>query len=556
MELLDSRRLTGANAVSPGAGAVIDVAVDDDRCETLIAAWQKQARKILDAVGWSSEQLYVRRCRGGASLALSAPIDALYAATEVNEWALAAASGSGTESLAGAAARLQGLIAEESNPSLRNLQAAAFHHGRVFLSDDDEASIGLGRGSKTWPVSGLPQPDEIDWSRLHEIPVGLVTGTNGKTTSVRLAAGVARAAGLHVGYSSTDWLAVDDQVIDPGDYAGPGGARTTLRNRDIDIAILETARGGLLRRGIGVPRAQAALITRIARDHIGDFGSANLDELLDAKWVVSRALGSGDRLVLNADDPLLVAKAPESPAPVVFFSLDASNPVIKQHVSSGGQAWALRDEVICECRDGKWNDVIRADEIPLTLGGAARHNIANALGVAALCESLGIGHKAIVDGLAGFAPDDNPGRGNLFDIDGVKVLVDFAHNPDALRAIVSLARNLPARRRLIAFGEAGDRTDALIQDLADIAWQLQPDRLVTLEIAKYARGREPGELKDLLHDRLTKLGARRDQLTHHQTEVAALHDAMAWAQPGDLVILLSLAEQDEVLAILQQRGAG
>lgn len=552
MELIDSRRLTGANAISDGPGAVIDVAVGDSHIAALVEGWEKTAQQVLAAVGWERERTFVRQVAGGVSLAISAPIDALYAATEVNEWAFAAAASQPHDDLQTAAQYLRAEIEKESNPSLLRLAAAAQEHGLVFLSDDDRASVGLGSGSQTWDVDRLPTPDEVDWQRLHDIPVGLISGTNGKTTSARLAAAVMRAADRHVGYSSTDWLAIDEEVIDQGDYAGPEGARTVLRNTRIDCAILETARGGLLRRGVGVPRAQAALLTRIARDHIGDFGSRNLDELLDAKWVITRPVGVDGRIVINADDALLVARAAESTVPVVYYSLDSENPVITRHIVDGGEAWVLHEGDLCHYHDNRLTHVVDAASIPVTLGGAARYNISNALGVAGLTHALGVDHDAIVSGLQHFRPESNPGRGNLFEIDGVKVLVDFAHNPDAFRAIVDLARNLRARRKLIAFGEAGDRTDALICDLATTAWQLEPDRVITLEIGKYARGRAPGEIRDLLHSQFEQEGAHPGQLDHHQTEIGALEDALTWAEPGDLVILLSLAEQDEILARCQQ----
>lgn len=552
MELLDSRRLTGPNVISDRPGAVIDVSVGEDRVAQLVSDWQSTARSILDAVGWQQERTYVRHCDGGVSLAISAPIDALYSATEVNEWAYAAATGMPHEPLDSAAGELRSAIKQESNPQLLALASAARHKQRLFLSDDERVSVGSGRGSQGWPVDQLPAPDDVDWSRIRNIPTGLVTGTNGKTTSVRLAAAVMRAAGLRVGYSSTDWLAVDDEVLDDGDYAGPEGARTVLRNRNIDVAILETARGGLLRRGVGVPRADAALLTRIARDHIGDFGSRNLDELLDTKWVITRVVRDDGRIILNADDPLLVKRAAQARAPLVFYSLDQDNAVIASHVLDGGEAWVYHDGDLCHFHDNRLAHVVAARSIPITLDGAARYNISNALGVAALCSALGVSHDAIAGGLQALPVDANPGRGNLFDIDGVKVLVDFAHNPDAFRAITDLAVNLPARRRLIAFGEAGDRTDALIRDLARIAWEMAPDRVLTLEIEKYARGRAPGEIRELLHEQLLREGASNEQLSHHQTEMEALDDALHWAQPGDLIIMLSLAEQDDILQRCQQ----
>jgi UDP-N-acetylmuramyl tripeptide synthase len=168
------------------------------------------------------------------------------------------------------------------------------------LWDDDFVSIGLGKGSETWKVREIP--DAPEWDRYHDVPVGVVTGTNGKTTTVRFATHILRGTNRSVGLSSTDWISVNDRVIDRGDWSGPGGARNVLRERDVDVAILETARGGLLRRGMGVARADAALITNISEDHLGDFGSRNLDELLAIKWVVSRVVRSQGHLILNAED--------------------------------------------------------------------------------------------------------------------------------------------------------------------------------------------------------------------------------------------------------------
>ncbi len=217
--------------------------------------------------------------------------------------------------------------AEEANDELMWLIDEAAAHGKTLLWDDDHVSVGLGRGSQTWPVRDIP--DAIDWDALHDIPVGVATGTNGKTTTVRLAMHILRAAGLNVGLSSTDWVAVNETVIDRGDWSGPGGARAVLREKNVDIAILETARGGLLRRGLGVERADAALITNISEDHLGDFGSRDLDELLEVKWIVSRAVESGGRLILNADDALLRSRAAQYTGERVWFSLEADNEVVR-----------------------------------------------------------------------------------------------------------------------------------------------------------------------------------------------------------------------------------
>ena len=253
MEYIDARRLTGPSLLWNKPGTILDVRCSDDEARKLIPMWQTNVRQMLEALGWGHESMCSQRLTSGVSLAFSAPIDALYAATEINEWAWACCdsdfNGVDAPDFDEALERLAKQIAEEANPGLIRMQAAAEKHGLTFLWDDDEVSIGLGRGSATWPVPDLPDPEEVDWKALHDIPYGLITGTNGKTTTVRLAAHIMYAAGKNVGLSSTDWIGVNDRIIDRGDWSGPGGARNVLRQADVDIAVLETARGGLLRRG-------------------------------------------------------------------------------------------------------------------------------------------------------------------------------------------------------------------------------------------------------------------------------------------------------------------
>ncbi|HSS48415.1 MAG TPA: Mur ligase, partial [Thermoanaerobaculia bacterium] len=198
MQILDSRRLTGPNLLLPREGAVLEVSLEPEEVETVVAAWRENVRSLLAAVGWPDEQIAVRRFSGGASLAFSAPIDSLYSATELNEQAWAAAeavAGGPSPDLAEEIVRLRAMIAQEANPALLALRGAAAAHGVSFLWDDDYASVGLGTGSLTWPADALPDPAAIDWGTVHDVAVLLVTGTNGKTTTVRLLAAIAEAAG-------------------------------------------------------------------------------------------------------------------------------------------------------------------------------------------------------------------------------------------------------------------------------------------------------------------------------------------------------------------------
>ena len=550
MEYIDARRLTGPSLLWNKPGTILDVRCNDEETDKLIPFWESKIRLMLDAVGWGDESTCSWRLSEGVSLAFSAPIDALYAASEINEWAWACCdhefNGADAPDFDESVERFKTEIAEEANQKLMDLEAAAEEHGKTFLWDDDEASVGLGAGSSTWPVRELPDPEDVDWAALHDIPYGIITGTNGKTTTVRLATHIARSSGKSVGLSSTDWIAVNDRIIDRGDWSGPGGARNVLRQHDVDIAILETARGGLLRRGLGVNKADAALITNIAEDHLGDFGSQNLEELLNVKWIVSRAVENSGSLILNADDKLLVGKSAEFPGTIVWFSLIADNPTVKKHTGNGGLAFVLNGDELLRIDGDERDSICKSSEIPIALGGAASHNIANALAAAALTRSLGIPMGDVRSGLMSMSQDENPGRCNVYSISDFKVLVDFAHNPHAMQALFDMAQALPAKRRLLAFAQAGDRTDASIRELAESAWSIGLDVVIVSELESYARGRSQGEVFGIIRDELIRCGAREDQIKHHMEETESLDAALDWAKPGDLVIMLALSARDEI----------
>jgi UDP-N-acetylmuramyl tripeptide synthase len=551
VEYIDARRLTGPSLLWNRPGSILDIHCTDAEAERLVPLWEALVRRMLPELGWENEETCHWPLSSGISLAFSAPIDALYTASAVNEWAWAcceARLGGGEEPDFGeSVANLQEQLADEVNPALLQLEQAAAQHNVAFLWDDDEVSIGLGAGSQTWPFRDLPGVDDIDWQNFHDVPMGLVTGTNGKTTTVRLVQYIIRETGRNVGLSSTDWIAVNDRIIDRGDWSGPGGARHVLRQQDVDIAILETARGGLLRRGLGVSKADAALITNISADHLGDFGSENLGELLNIKWIVSRAVETTGTLILNADDELLVEKSREFAGTLAWFGLDASNPVIAQHVANGGLAFVADDGCLFRIEGDTRQLICAAKDIPITLHGAAVHNVANALAAAALTDRLGIDLDHIRRGLCSMSQDSNPGRCNVLDVNGVKVLIDFAHNPRAMQALFDMATALPANRRLLSFGQAGDRPDDLIRELARNAWSIGLDAVNVSELATYHRGRSHGDVFAIIRDELLGCGANDDQIRHFEEEMESLDAALEWAQPGDLIIMLALGGSGPII---------
>jgi UDP-N-acetylmuramyl tripeptide synthase len=553
---VDSRRLTGPNLLWDRPGAVIDAGVDDADADRLLEAWAHAARRMLDAVGWRDEDVRSRKFPGGVSVAISAPLDALYAATEVNEWAWSTAQAEiacepppafGVNS-----ERLTQLIHRENNPGVLALAAEAGARGLLFLADDETISLGAGSGAQSWPRHALPAPGEVDWSRIHTQPIALVTGCNGKTTTTRLLAAIGTAAGRVTGMTTTDGISIAGTIIDSGDFAGPGGARTVLRDPRVELAILETARGGILRRGLAVTRADAAIVTNIADDHLGEFGVCDLATLTATKLVVSRVLGASGRLVLNADDPSLVEGSAGVSAPIVWFSLTPDNAVVSKHVAAGGTAVVLDGEVIRLLVGKDATAVERVGNIPITVSGKARHNVANALGAVAVAWSLGIGVEAIAGGLRAFqgAANDNPGRLNRFDLGGVTAIVDFAHNPHGLKALMDLGASLPAGRRLVLLGQAGDRNDEAIRDLARVAWAIRPDHVIAKEMEAYTRGRPVGEIPGLLADEMRRLGASADAVSQAPSELEGVRQALEWARAGDLLLLTVHGQRAEVLALL------
>ena len=559
MEFLDARRLTGPNLLMDGPGSILDIACTPERARQLFSVWASQLRRMFVALDWPKTELHSLLLDGGISLAFAAPVDRLYAASELNEWAYAACAaeldGEPEPDFDEAVSALRSAIAEEANPGLLALQASASEQGVPLLWDDDEVSLGLGDCSRTWPVRELPDPESIDWTQYHGIPIGLVTGTNGKTTSVRMAFSILRAAGRNVGLSSTDWIAVNDRIMDEDDWSGPGGARAVLRQRGVDTAILETARGGLLRRGLGVDTADAALLTNISEDHIGDFGSRNLAELLDIKWIAARAVEQDGRLVLNADDELLVARSKQHSGEIAWFSLDAGNSLVQQHTAAGGTAFVADGDSLFKVQANSRELICAASDIPITMQGKALHNVANALAACALTERLGANIDSMRVGLSRMTQDDNPGRCNTYDVAGRTVLVDFAHNPGAMKALFLMATALPCKRRVLCFGHAGDRPDALLEEISRAAWNIGLERVIVSELAKYYRGRKRGEVYEVIRNELLRCGALPEQLEHNEHESESFRSALAWAEPGDLIIMIALAGRRDIEAILAEQGA-
>ncbi|MFT6733015.1 MAG: cyanophycin synthetase [Polaribacter sp.] len=559
LNLDDSRRLTGPNLFGPVTGAIIDVAIINFDIDKVISIWKKQIAFLLKSVNWETENILFRKYKNGASLVITAPIDVLYAATEINEaaWQLTISEikkeTSNNTNIEDIISHLIKEIEKEEHPKLLALQKAAIKHNVVFLSDDDEVSLGYGASCKIYPVNAIPDSKNIDWDSIKDIPVALVTGTNGKSTTVRLASAIIKAAGKICGITSTDYIRVGEKILDKGDYSGPGGARTLLRHPETEVAFLEVARGGMLRRGIGINHAKTALITNVSEDHLGEYGINDLDDMVEAKFIVRHAINNHQDLILNADDDGCINFAKQLDNTIVWFSWSKSNKIIQSQIDNKKSACYVENEIIYYTEKGIEQEIIHVNNIPITLNGAAKHNVHNALGVVALSFSLGIKVKDIRSGLKQFTstPEDNPGRGNLFKINGFKVILDFAHNEQGLSLMAETVNNMPAKRRLVLLCQAGDRSDELIKGLVKSALKANPDVLVICELEDYLRGRKLGEMPKIIHKYAIELGMQEEQLLHAKNTIEGTRVALDWAENNDLILLLALDHRDEVIGMLK-----
>jgi UDP-N-acetylmuramyl tripeptide synthase len=313
----------------------------------------------------------------------------------------------------------------------------------------------------------------------------------------------------------------------------------------------------MLRRGLPVERADAALITNVAEDHLGEYGIETLDDLSRAKLIVKRAVRTHGLLILNADDPVLTQRADDLTTELCWFSLEANNPIVASHTQEGNRACFVKDEMVVFADESGEEEIIAVAEIPITLQGAAQHNTANSLSAISLAKTLGLDSVTIAKGLRAFQGDasDNPGRGNVFEINGAQVLVDFAHNPHGISALIDTVSRLPAQRRLVTLGQAGDRSDDDIRNLARAAWRIEPDCVVVMELPGYQRGRADGEIPGLLRDELLQLGADDNNILRAGSSLEGVQMALDWAKPGDLLLLLVHTQRDKVFAFLEEARA-
>jgi len=565
MKCQDSRRLTGPNLQSPNPGAIAEVCFEPgDVPERLIALWRAAIAELESVISFSMGPLHTRFFDGGAALVCETEVDSLYSAVEANEWAIETANarfhGREGPSITAAVRAMEEVYDQERDSDLMALIQAARAREIPCLWDDDHFSVGYGRFSKTWERTSLPDVHGVPWTDLKAIPVVMVTGTNGKTTTARLAASILQWAGRTVGNSSTDGISVSGQVIESGDWTGPGAARAILRHTDVDVAVLEAARGGILRRGLGIEVCNAALVTNISADHLGDYGVLDCDAMAEAKGIVYRqVMDSGYRIVNVDDDRVRRVGLRTAETGLMAVSVHGRD-AVSGFIDVGHPCFYYDGTAMVFEHGDHRESIMDVADMPLAQGGAALHNISNALGAMGLAWAVGAELDAMRGALSEFGRrwSDNPGRGQWTHIDGVGVLMDFGHNPHGVDAALRTAKGVlePGRRLSVSIAQAGDRSDEDLQDLARAVAHFSPDRVVVRDLPEiYRRGRLADEVARILQDSLTDCGVEKGSIERAASEVDALKAGLAWARPGDLLVHLVHVERDAVVAHLASLGA-
>ena len=390
-----------------------------------------------------------------------------------------------------------------------------------------------------------------------EIPVVAVTGTNGKTTTVRLLSFMARTAGKKVAYSSTDGVYRQGRLVEEGDYSGFGGAGKALGQPGVEVAVLETARGGILLRGIGTMHNDAAVVTNVSADHLGLLGIRTLDQLAEVKSAITKITRPDGWDVLNADDPRVLAMRRGISGRPWLFSTDQDHPALRSVLSEGGRGITVVDGRIAVLLPGRApRQLVPLVDVPVTLAGISRNNIQNALAATAAGLAIGLPEKAVVQALRTFVldPETNPGRANLFEANKVIVVADYAHNEAGIQGLVEVCRALrrPGAQFWMAFTTAGDRSDEILHGMGYLAGR-GADRVVIAELLGYLRGRDRQDLVRRLMAGVEDGGAR--DVPVFVDEVHALEWMLDRARPHDVIAVTPLVQRPEIFALLKRRKA-
>ncbi len=403
-------------------------------------------------------------------------------------------------------------------------------------------------------------PEDDDTPEMHSddvrtLPVIGITGTNGKTTTTRLVASILMQAGRKVGWTSSSGVYIQKELVLKGDFTGPAGAARVFSDPSVDVAVLETARGGILLRGLGYESNDVSVVTNISPDHLGLHGVHTVEGLAEVKRVVPGVTKESGFAVLNADDQRVLAMRDHTRARPFLVTQRGDHPDVIQHVAAGGWALWVHDGQVVWGQDTVETVLTALSDIPIAFGGRARHMLENALCASAACLAIGLEADRVRAGLEAFRnrSDQNRGRLNVYDVDGTVVIVDFAHNELGLRNLLEFGRSFVRNggRLISVVGTAGDRGDDVLIALGRIAGKTA-DMVIAKDTIRYLRGRAPGEMLALIRRGLAETPGGEHVMS--SSEMEGFEFALAQAKPGDVVAIMCIEDYDTIIPRLEEIG--
>ena len=551
-----SRRLVGPNLFFKETGTVLDVPLMRDR-EKLTELFYQEAHRILPELGWVDIKITHKFFNNGVRYAMIAPVDITMPACDVIDFIWLSVrqfveQGS-YKTIEEAKDELMNFILEDQNLTYRKLYDLAKSKGFNAFREKNKAFIGSGTGSYEFNLVN-DDIDSIDWSKVYDIPAVIVTGTNGKTTTVRLTDFICRFAGKLTGYTSTDWVKVNNELIDEGDYSGPTGHQFVLTNKKVEVALLESARGGLLKRGLIESYVNAAAVTNVSADHLGEDGIETVAELAEAKSIVFRTMGKDSHAIINLDNSYMKERFDNLNCNKIFVTQKPNEHDMEYYLAKADYACIVEGGKFVWIENGQKTDLLGVKDASITVNGFAKHNIENAMVAIALSFKLGIELSTIAEALKIYKNDTkvNRGRANIFEWDNKVAVLDYAHNEAGVEALLSMmkAYDKEGGKTYLMIGTTGDRK-YLISPINDIVLKHDIDFIVLKETAKYLRGAEAMELPLSIRKDLNDKGYDISKTFISHGELEGVKYILDKLEDNDVAIFCCQAELEAVANYLE-----